>query len=77
MPGFTIVKVESEKNDFCCCVCGFSAKTRNHKKLETGAAQPEAIVLYTKQGYEPIERFGEYEHDENSLCYGKKLHLSL
>lgn len=46
-------------------------------KLETGAAQPEAIALYTKQGYEPIERFGEYEHDENSLFYGKKLHLSL
>ncbi|WP_179032155.1 GNAT family N-acetyltransferase [Paenibacillus kribbensis] len=46
-------------------------------KLETGAAQPEAIALYTKQGYEPIERFGEYEHDVNSLCYGKKLHLSL
>ncbi|EHS58687.1 GNAT family N-acetyltransferase [Paenibacillus sp. Aloe-11] len=46
-------------------------------KLETGAAQPEAIALYTKQDYEPIERFGEYEHDVNSLCYGKKLHLSL
>ncbi|MEC0182260.1 GNAT family N-acetyltransferase [Paenibacillus peoriae] len=46
-------------------------------KLETGAAQPEAIALYTKQGYESIERFGEYEHDINSLCYGKKLHLSL
>ncbi|KAE8558218.1 GNAT family N-acetyltransferase [Paenibacillus polymyxa] len=45
--------------------------------LETGAAQPEAIAFYTKQGYEPIERFGEYEHDENSLCYGKKLSLSL
>ncbi|KJD43183.1 GNAT family N-acetyltransferase [Paenibacillus terrae] len=46
-------------------------------KLETGAAQPEAIALYTKQGYEPIERFGEYEEDENSLCYGKKLTVSL
>ncbi|WP_025682645.1 GNAT family N-acetyltransferase [Paenibacillus maysiensis] len=46
-------------------------------KLETGAAQPEAIALYTKQGYEPIERFGEYEEDENSLCYSKKLTVSL
>ncbi|KOS02252.1 GNAT family N-acetyltransferase [Paenibacillus polymyxa] len=46
-------------------------------KLETGAAQPEAIALYTKRGYEPIERFGEYEHDGNSLCYGKKLSLLL
>ncbi|WP_431089491.1 GNAT family N-acetyltransferase [Paenibacillus sp. 8b26] len=46
-------------------------------KLETGAAQPEAIALYTKQGYEPIERFGEYKEDENSLCYGKKLTVSL
>ncbi|WP_068496521.1 GNAT family N-acetyltransferase [Paenibacillus kribbensis] len=46
-------------------------------KLETGAPQPEAIAFYTKQGYEPIERFGEYEHDVNSLCYGKNLPLSL
>jgi putative acetyltransferase len=46
-------------------------------KLETGAPQPEAIALYTKQGYEPIERFGEYKEDENSLCYGKNLTVSL
>ncbi|MBD0383019.1 GNAT family N-acetyltransferase [Paenibacillus sedimenti] len=42
-------------------------------RLETGAAQPEAIALYTKYGYYPIEPFGEYIDSPGSLCYEKKL----
>jgi len=41
-------------------------------RLETGAPQPEAIALYTKNGYYPIEPFGEYVHTESSLCFEKK-----
>lgn len=42
-------------------------------KLETGIKQPEAIALYVKHGYQPIELFGSYIGDPDSLCYGKKL----
>ncbi|MFD0696968.1 GNAT family N-acetyltransferase [Paenibacillus sp. GCM10027628] len=46
----------------------------NHTiRLETGAAQPEAIALYTKYGYYPIEPFDEYIDTPGSLCYEKKL----
>lgn len=51
-------------------------ETGNHIiRLETGAAQPEAIALYTKYGYYPIEPFGEYVDNPSSLCYEKKLLL--
>jgi SAM-dependent methyltransferase/GNAT superfamily N-acetyltransferase len=43
-------------------------------KLETGPKQPEAINLYKKFGYREIERFGEYIHSEDSLCFAKELH---
>lgn len=42
-------------------------------RLETGAAQPEAIALYTKYGYYPIACFDEYIGSEGSLCYEKKI----
>ncbi|GGF84737.1 N-acetyltransferase [Paenibacillus albidus] len=41
--------------------------------LETGIKQPEAIGLYVKHGYSPIELFGPYVGDPDSLCYGKVL----
>lgn len=41
--------------------------------LETGAKQHEAIGLYKSLGFTPIEKFGEYISDPNSLCYAKKL----
>ncbi|WP_046225468.1 GNAT family N-acetyltransferase [Paenibacillus dauci] len=44
-------------------------------RLETGAAQPEAIAFYQRHGYEQIERFGIYVEDESSLCYEKKLQM--
>jgi GNAT superfamily N-acetyltransferase len=41
--------------------------------LETGKRQPEAIRLYTKNGYALIPNFGQYEGDENSVCFEKWL----
>ena len=39
--------------------------------LETGKAQPEAIGLYTKSGYQIIPNYGQYENVENSVCMQK------
>jgi len=41
--------------------------------LETGKKQPEAIVLYKKQGYTLIPNYGQYAGVENSLCFEKLL----
>jgi putative acetyltransferase len=37
--------------------------------LETGRDQPEAIRLYERSGYTPIECFGAYKGELLSLCY--------
>ncbi len=39
--------------------------------LETGLKQPEAIALYTKNGYERIPNYGQYAGVENSVCFKK------
>ncbi len=44
--------------------------------LETGKKQPEAIRVYTKNGYKPIPNYGQYAGVENSLCFEKELNLS-
>lgn len=41
--------------------------------LETGKKQPEAIALYSKQGYELIPNYGQYANVENSVCMRKKV----
>lgn len=41
--------------------------------LETGKRQPEAIALYTKNGYRTIPKYGQYEGIENSVCFRKIL----
>jgi GNAT superfamily N-acetyltransferase len=41
--------------------------------LETGLAQPEAIRLYTKNNYQRIPNYGQYEHVATSVCFEKKL----
>lgn len=41
--------------------------------LETGVKQPEAIALYTGQGYMAIPNYGQYAGVENSLCFEKRL----
>ena len=39
--------------------------------LETGKMQPEAIALYTKNGYKIIPNYGQYKGVENSVCFEK------
>lgn len=39
--------------------------------LETGKKQPEAIALYTKNGYNVIPNYGQYAGVENSVCFEK------
>lgn len=41
--------------------------------LETGEKYPEAISLYTKNGYERIPNYGQYEHIISSRCFKKQL----
>lgn len=42
-------------------------------KLETGSRQPDAIALYTKQGYAVIPNYGQYAGVENSVCFEKRI----
>ena len=41
--------------------------------LETVKSQPEAVALYTKNGYTIIPNFGQYKDVENSICMHKIL----
>ncbi|WAC10463.1 GNAT family N-acetyltransferase [Dyadobacter pollutisoli] len=41
--------------------------------LETGKKQPEAIAMYHKLGYFPIERYGQYSDLDNSVRMRKQL----
>ena len=41
--------------------------------LQCGTAQPEAIAVYRRHGYEPIAPFGEYARFESSRCFGRDL----
>lgn len=43
----------------------------NRMVLETGKLQHEAIMLYTKRGFMPIECYGPYKDLPNSLCFEK------
>ncbi len=49
------------------------AAGRRRLVLETGTRQPEAIGLYTSSGYAEIPRFGLYQSDPRSRCFGKLL----
>lgn len=51
------------------------AKELDYKRavLETGIRQPEAIGLYTSQGFERIPNYGQYKGMKNSLCFEKVL----
>lgn len=41
--------------------------------LETGKRQPDAVRLYTKNGYQVIPNYGQYAGVENSVCFGKNI----
>ncbi len=43
-----------------------------HAILETGLKQPEAIGLYTSEGWERCPAYGKYS-DETSACFEKRL----
>jgi putative acetyltransferase len=43
--------------------------------LETGKNQPEAIKLYSQQGYHVIPNYGQYKGITNSVCFMKVLQL--
>jgi len=45
-------------------------------KLETGINQPEAIALYTRNGYQPIPNYPPYVGVDLSICMMKKLERS-
>lgn len=45
--------------------------------LETGKRQPEAIKLYTNNGYHSIANYGQYADVENSLCFEKEIGRTL
>lgn len=51
------------------------AKELGYKKclLETGKRQEDAVALYTKNGYELISNYGQYQGVENSVCFEKLL----
>lgn len=41
--------------------------------LETGKNQPEAINLYTRNGYKVMPGYGKYVDVNNSVCFRKEL----
>jgi GNAT superfamily N-acetyltransferase/uncharacterized damage-inducible protein DinB len=41
--------------------------------LETGDRQPAAVSLYRSAGYTPIPRYGEYQANEFSRCFEKRV----
>jgi GNAT superfamily N-acetyltransferase len=42
-------------------------------RLETGTAQPEAVALYERAGWQRIVPFGFYADHPASVCFGKEL----
>jgi putative acetyltransferase len=41
--------------------------------LETGIYQTEAIGLYRRVGFGPIDCFGEYATSSKSVCFEKRI----
>ncbi|UFU06406.1 GNAT family N-acetyltransferase [Ruania halotolerans] len=41
--------------------------------LETGIQQPEAIGLYTSEGYRIIDNYPPYEDEDDSRCFAKAI----
>ncbi|ORX64581.1 N-acetyltransferase GCN5 [Basidiobolus meristosporus CBS 931.73] len=54
---------------------GVASAQLNFKEiiLETGQNMQAAINFYTKQGYEPTDRYGVYVNAPNSVCMKKRL----
>lgn len=41
--------------------------------LQTGILQPEAVALYSREGWDRIPGFGPYAGDDGSVCFRKAL----
>lgn len=41
--------------------------------LETGVRQPEAVALYSREGWEPVPAYGHYADSPLSRCFGRVL----
>jgi len=41
--------------------------------LETGVLQPEAMLLYSSNGYVTIAKYGEFADDPWSVCFARSL----
>jgi putative acetyltransferase len=52
------------------------AKELNYQRLilETGLKQPEAMNLYIKFGYKPLECYGRHANDPDSRCFEKTIY---
>ncbi|MCW0211840.1 MAG: GNAT family N-acetyltransferase [Pseudonocardia sp.] len=50
-----------------------AAAGRTRMILETGLKQPEAVALYESSGYAPMERFGVYRLEPESVCFCKSV----
>lgn len=51
------------------------AKEMSYEKcvLETSKRQPDALALYSKNGYDVIPNYGQYVGVENSICFEKTI----
>ena len=47
------------------------AKSNGILRLETGPTHYAAIAFYTKSGFTPCDRFGEYAENDYSVCMSK------
>ncbi len=52
-----------------------TARTLGYRQLwlETGLRQPEAVDLYRGAGYLPVERFGQFAHQTESVYLGRPI----
>ncbi|WP_377268175.1 GNAT family N-acetyltransferase [Peterkaempfera sp. SMS 1(5)a] len=50
-----------------------AAAGRGRMVLETGTEQPEALGLYAAEGYAPMQAFGLYRDEPESVYLGKQL----
>jgi len=52
------------------------AKDLNYQRLilETGLKQPEAMSLYSKFGYKPLQCYGRHINDPDSRCFEKTIY---
>jgi len=53
------------------------APERTAARLLMVGRQPEALALYTRAGFAPIDAYGEYVGSPLSVCMAKPLHAGV